>query len=94
MVWNRNRESEQAFLIAKRAARGATGLTSSRLHRWEDAGKDYSSWPGLDESARELAGTHPELGSATVTNLTRTPTPPITRGRCGMCCGMTGILCS
>ena len=67
---------------------------SSRLHRWEDAGKDYSSWPGLDESARELAGTHPELGSATVTNLTRTPTPPITRGRCGMCCGMTGILCS
>ena len=62
MVWNRNLESEQAFLNAKRSARNATGLTPGRLNRWEDAGKDYSSWPGLDESARELAGTHPELG--------------------------------
>ncbi len=62
MVWNQNRESEQAFLNAKRSARSATRLTSNRLNRWEDKGKDYSTWPGLDESARELAGTHPELG--------------------------------
>ena len=62
MVWNRNRESEQAFLNAKRLARSVTGLTPGRLHRWEDTGKDSSTWPGLDGDARELAGTHPELG--------------------------------
>jgi hypothetical protein len=62
MVWNRNREAEHSFLNAKRSARETTRLTPARLHRWEDAGKDSSSWPGLDADARELAAMHPELG--------------------------------
>ncbi|MGM0488441.1 MAG: DNA polymerase [Planctomycetota bacterium] len=47
---------------AERAARRRTGLTLKAIRRWEDAGKDYSTWPQLDVTARELAREYPELG--------------------------------
>jgi hypothetical protein len=37
-------------------------LTHRRINQWEDAGRDYASWPGLDATARELAGAYPALG--------------------------------
>ena len=62
MCWQRNREVEKPLLDAKRAARRATSLTTTRLNRWEDSGRDSASWPGLDGDARELARGYPELG--------------------------------
>jgi len=50
------------FQEAIRAARRATGLTPRRISAWEEKGRDYSSWPGLDEVARELACQYPVLG--------------------------------
>lgn len=61
-VWKIHRETEQAFFEAKREARRVTGLTTAKLNRWEDSYKDSSSWPRLDETARELAANFPELG--------------------------------
>jgi hypothetical protein len=60
-------EALAEIIAARKAARKATGLTSWRLHRWEDAGRDYSTWVcpngfGLDVIARELAGMYPALG--------------------------------
>jgi len=43
-------------------ARRRTGLTVNRIAKWEDAGHDHASWIGLDDTARVLAGEHPELG--------------------------------
>jgi hypothetical protein len=43
------------------AARRKTGLTVNRIAQWEHSGHDYSTWPRLDEDARELAGAYPEL---------------------------------
>ena len=40
----------------------ATGLTVNRISAWEEGGRDYSTWPGLDVKARELAGKYPALG--------------------------------
>ena len=42
-------------------ARRRTGLTLHRLNQWENAGRDYASWPGLDRTARVLAADYPEL---------------------------------
>jgi hypothetical protein len=53
---------EAQALAAETAARRQTGLTVNRINAWEDAGRDYASWPGLDVTARGLAGEHPELG--------------------------------
>lgn len=56
-------ESEQRQLHAAiLEARRRTGLTFAHIHKWEDAGHDYASWPRLDVTARELAGEFPELG--------------------------------
>ncbi|HJZ53632.1 MAG TPA: DNA polymerase [Gemmataceae bacterium] len=49
-------------LQAIRAARQATGLTSVRVGKLLDAGKDYADVPGFDAQARELAGAYPDLG--------------------------------
>ena len=46
---------------ALKAARARTGLDRRRIERWEAAGMDYASWPGLDVAAQELAGDFPEL---------------------------------
>ena len=44
------------------AARRATGLTVKRISDWEEAGRDYASWPGLDDRRADLAGEYPALG--------------------------------
>jgi hypothetical protein len=61
-VWAEERQASAEGFAARRAARKATGLTARRIGRWEDAGHDYSEWPGLDATARTLAGRHPALG--------------------------------
>jgi hypothetical protein len=61
-VWKMHRDSERAFFEAKRESRRVTGLTTAKLNRWEDSYRDSSSWPRLDEAARELAAKYPELG--------------------------------
>jgi hypothetical protein len=61
-VWEEERQASAETFAARRAARKATGLTARRIGRWEDAGHDYSEWPGLDATARTLAGRHPALG--------------------------------
>jgi DNA polymerase family A len=61
-VW---REQQDLYLETRAAikkARFRTGLTSAAITRWETAGHDASSWPGLDDLASELAATLPALG--------------------------------
>ncbi len=48
-----------------KAAREATGLNALRIRQWEDSGRDSSTWPGLDATAREMAGSYPGLGIGT-----------------------------
>jgi hypothetical protein len=62
VVWAEERDAGAEGRAARRAARKATGLTHQRINRWEDAGHDCASWPGLDATARELAGSYPGLG--------------------------------
>ncbi len=61
-VWREARESSAELCEAIREARRATGLTLRRISQWEDAGHDSTSWPRLDVTARELAGSYPALG--------------------------------
>jgi hypothetical protein len=61
-VWREECQSTSEVFEARRAARRATGLTARRLNAWEDSGRDYSEFPGLDGIARELARTYPALG--------------------------------
>jgi hypothetical protein len=61
-VWQDDREQTGEFRDAVRAARKATGLTVNRIQRWEESGRDYSTWPRLDVKARELASELPALG--------------------------------
>jgi hypothetical protein len=62
MIWTERRESTAAIHAARKAARRATGLPVRRINQWEDSGRDYSSYPGLESSARELASSYPDLG--------------------------------
>jgi hypothetical protein len=64
-VWTEERASAAEIVKARRAARKATGLTARRIDLEEDAGRDHSDIPGLDATARELAGIYPELGIGT-----------------------------
>jgi hypothetical protein len=61
-VWAEERQGTAETFAARRAARRATGLTPRRINQWEDAGRDSSTYPGLDVAARTLAGAHPALG--------------------------------
>lgn len=61
-VWREERGSLADLLDARKAARTTTGLTSRRLASWEDAGGDHTSYPGIDVTARDLAGQFPALG--------------------------------
>lgn len=45
--------------------RRSTGLTRDAIDAWEDEGGDSSTWPGLANTARSVAGEHPELGIGT-----------------------------
>lgn len=62
MVWREQRDSTARQREARQAARHATGLTATAIERWEQKGRDYSTWPSLDTTARELAGEYPDLG--------------------------------
>lgn len=53
------REGSADLSQAAKEARKRLGLTQGKINKWEDAGKDYSSWPGIDEVANEMA---PRLG--------------------------------
>jgi hypothetical protein len=89
-------ESERSRIESLRRviahARRVTGLTSRRCGQWEDAGHDHVGWPGLDATARELAGQYPDLGigrgydpdcpdyddvASRLWDLLREPTPPL-----------------
>ena len=61
-VWHEERDTLAAIIEARKAARKATGLTPRCLASWEDAGKDHTTYPALDTTARELAGMYPALG--------------------------------
>lgn len=61
-LWQQERERDAETADAIRQARKATGLTPTRIRRLEDAGRDHLDVPGLDVTARELAGSYPELG--------------------------------
>jgi hypothetical protein len=61
-VWREEREITAEVFEARRAARKATGLTARRIDQWEDSGRDYAGYPGLDVAARELARRFPALG--------------------------------
>jgi hypothetical protein len=63
-IWEEERAIGAETVEAVRHARRLTGLTSSRINRWEEAGKDHSTWPALDEQADELAAGYPALGIA------------------------------
>jgi hypothetical protein len=65
LVWAQEREADAEVFAARSAARKTTGLTSRRIGKWEDAGHDHSTIPGLDVKARELASTYPALGIGT-----------------------------
>lgn len=60
--------ARKGLMKALAAARKATGLSRLRISRWErfggrdGCGRDYSSYPGLDVKARELAAEYPILG--------------------------------
>jgi hypothetical protein len=62
LVWREERAAAEESVGARRAARGATGLSARRIAAWEDGGRDHATWPGLDPAARELAGAFPGLG--------------------------------
>jgi hypothetical protein len=62
MLHAAERESLAPIHAARKAARRETGLTHSRINAWEDAGKDSSMWPALDDKARILAAHYPDLG--------------------------------
>lgn len=62
-VWAQEREKVNEHTAALTAARKTTGLTTNRIDAWECGGqRDYSTFPGLDVTARDLAGEYPELG--------------------------------
>jgi hypothetical protein len=55
-------EGTRDRLQAIRSARKSTGLTTARMEKLLDAGKDHLDVPGFDVQARELAGELPDLG--------------------------------
>jgi hypothetical protein len=61
-VWREDRAAGAELREALAAARKATGLTVNRIAKWEESGKDHSTWPGFDVQARELAAEYPALG--------------------------------
>ena len=61
-VWHDARAVYAETLDARRTARTRTGLTPALIARWEQAGHDASSWPGLDDLAAALVEELPALG--------------------------------
>jgi|RhiMetdeSRZDD1v2_1073273.scaffolds.fasta_scaffold387481_1 hypothetical protein len=61
-VWQEARLLYHETLHARQEARRRTGLTPAQMARWENAGHDASSWPGLDDVAAALVEELPALG--------------------------------
>jgi DNA polymerase family A len=61
-VWQEVRLLYHETLHARQEARKRTGLTPAQMTRWENAGHDSASWPGLDDMAAALAEELPALG--------------------------------
>jgi hypothetical protein len=61
-VWQETRALYEETIDARRTARARTGLTQAHIARWEHAGHDASSWPGLDDMAAALVEELPALG--------------------------------
>jgi hypothetical protein len=61
-VWREARSVYDESIYARREARRRTGLTPAHIARWENAGHDSASWPGLDAMAATLAVELPALG--------------------------------
>lgn len=62
LLWSGERDAQAEQADAIRDARKRTGLTVHRIARWEDSGRDHSTFERLDETARDVAGDNPELG--------------------------------
>jgi hypothetical protein len=62
VVWQEERAAAAEVLEARRIARRRTGLSPRRIAHWEEAGRDHSTFPGLDVAARDLACELPGLG--------------------------------
>ena len=62
MLWRDAHGGAAEHSEAVRDARKATGLTLNRIEKWEEAGKDHSTYPGFDTKARTLASEMPSLG--------------------------------
>jgi len=61
-LWDEEQAGHAEHDAAIRDARKTTGLTANRIARLEEAGRDSSHVPRLDETARELAAELPALG--------------------------------
>ncbi len=64
-VWKEERDSRADLRDALKVARQRTGLTPTRIDRWERSGKDFSTWPAFDTVSRQLASELPSLGFGT-----------------------------
>src|SRR5262249_41270391 len=60
-LWRQDRDAVADVVAAIRDARQETGLTVQAISRWENAGRDSSTYRGFDVKARELAGRYPAL---------------------------------
>lgn len=64
-VWRNGRAEHIEREKARALARKTTRLTRHRITKWENDGYDHSTYPMLDEQARELAAEFPALGLGT-----------------------------
>jgi hypothetical protein len=61
-LWREERARYAETAEAIKQAQNTTGLTPANIRRLEDKGCDHLDVPGLDVTARELAGMYPDLG--------------------------------
>lgn len=83
LLWREEQEHWQETRQARRTVRAQSHLTPSLVARWERAGRDLSSWPGLDDTAQELTELYPAAfagtgddAAASLWDVIRTPDPP------------------
>jgi hypothetical protein len=83
LLWKEEHEHWQETRQAHGAVRRQSHLTPALVARWERAGRDASSWPGLDDTAQELADVYPAAfagtgddPAASLWELVRSPLPP------------------
>jgi hypothetical protein len=62
LAWEFLAQERELLDAPRRSAVEITKLNSERCNLWEDSGRDHSTRPGFDVSAREIATLHPELG--------------------------------